>query len=688
MAGDPDCEVAHGRGCRMFVDEYEPACGSDSGDSADTGSEPPTAYVHGSRACAHVEGGWVLGLVAILAILSRRLAWGFLLLPLVAEAEEYPGADAQQLLSLDAGPSVAGVEADVGARNSARVGAVVSYAEDPALLRYARRDYELLGDVTTLGIGGSWRLGDGPRAGAYLPIHRYHFEGEAGSTTGDARVFLLVPLYEPGRIPISASFFLSATLPTGDEWVYLGEQVGGFDALFAWGWRLDGWEAVANLGMHLATTVDLPGLAWGNRMRWSLAGIARPAAWFILSAEAWGAAPMQRQDHYEAAVTSEFMLGAGPCHRAGVCVRAAGGGGLTTGLGAPAYRGALVVDFRGYGELDTDADGILDRRDECIEVPEDKDRVQDRDGCPEDDADADGLFDPVDVCPLAAETVNGVLDGDGCPDAATTLVATVHLDPEVGVEVATVGVGGTELTVFAGEPLSSPVTPGRQQARVSAEGHHPWTGDIVAAEGEARTLEVTLVAIRHGTVRLVLTTPDGAALAGAASVAGASQAVPVEGLELVFPDGPVSFRVAAPGHASKLIALELAPRERREVVVALAPLGVRVDGNRVVTEQSIGFELDRAELTVEAGPIIDEIADLLRSRPDIELLRVEGHADASGHSRHNLDLSRARAQSVVDALVDRGIDMSRLEAIGSGESREAGAARTVDFLVLVWADGG
>ena len=73
-------------------------------------------------------------------------------------------------------------------------------------------------------------------------------------------------------------------------------------------------------------------------------------------------------------------------------------------------------------------------------------------------------------------------------------------------------------------------------------------------------------------------------------------------------------------------------------------------------------------------------------RPDIELLRVEGHADESGSSRHNLELSRARAEAVRAALVARGIAPERLEAIGSGEAREARTERAADFTILVWAD--
>ncbi len=68
------------------------------------------------------------------------------------------------------------------------------------------------------------------------------------------------------------------------------------------------------------------------------------------------------------------------------------------------------------GPLDRDEDGILDHLDRCPDDPEDRDRIQDDDGCPEDDADQDGVLDVVDLCPLVAEDPDGIEDDDGCPE--------------------------------------------------------------------------------------------------------------------------------------------------------------------------------------------------------------------------------------------------------------------------------
>ncbi len=65
---------------------------------------------------------------------------------------------------------------------------------------------------------------------------------------------------------------------------------------------------------------------------------------------------------------------------------------------------------------DTDGDGIVDSRDVCVLMPEDKDGYEDQDGCPEPDNDLDGIPDAVDKCPNEPEDPDGFEDADGCPD--------------------------------------------------------------------------------------------------------------------------------------------------------------------------------------------------------------------------------------------------------------------------------
>jgi len=71
---------------------------------------------------------------------------------------------------------------------------------------------------------------------------------------------------------------------------------------------------------------------------------------------------------------------------------------------------------------DTDGDGIVDSKDQCLLEPEDKDGYLDEDGCPDPDNDADGILDANDhdkdgkSCANSPEDFDGFQDDDGCPD--------------------------------------------------------------------------------------------------------------------------------------------------------------------------------------------------------------------------------------------------------------------------------
>src|SRR5690554_6821456 len=99
----------------------------------------------------------------------------------------------------------------------------------------------------------------------------------------------------------------------------------------------------------------------------------------------------------------------------GLKIQAAGGVGVTSGVGSPALR---VLGGLAYAPpaQDADNDGVIRSLDRCPEGPEDFDGFEDEDGCPDPDNDQDGLLDADDLCPDLAEDKDGYEDEDGCPD--------------------------------------------------------------------------------------------------------------------------------------------------------------------------------------------------------------------------------------------------------------------------------
>lgn len=89
----------------------------------------------------------------------------------------------------------------------------------------------------------------------------------------------------------------------------------------------------------------------------------------------------------------------------------------------------------------------------------------------------------------------------------------------------------------------------------------------------------------------------------------------------------------------------------------------------------IHFATAKADIEPESRAIIDEIAAMLKKRPDLRV-GIEGHTDNTGNAASNKTLSMLRAQSVVTALCAAGIDKSRLEAAGFGQERPIADNRT------------
>ncbi|WP_126443840.1 OmpA family protein [Sulfuricystis multivorans] len=80
----------------------------------------------------------------------------------------------------------------------------------------------------------------------------------------------------------------------------------------------------------------------------------------------------------------------------------------------------------------------------------------------------------------------------------------------------------------------------------------------------------------------------------------------------------------------------------------------------------IQFKVNSAQILPESIPFLQSIAGLMQKDPSIRLL-VEGHTDISGSYQRNMTLSRERAYSVTNYLIDHfGIDPSRLMPVGKG----------------------
>ena len=120
--------------------------------------------------------------------------------------------------------------------------------------------------------------------------------------------------------------------------------------------------------------------------------------------------------------------------------------------------------------------------------------------------------------------------------------------------------------------------------------------------------------------------------------------------------GPQSFQVSYPpmeiqGHRATLPPPPEPPKQ-------------------IYIKDRVEFEVDSAKLLAESNKVLDFVADVMKKNPDIKVVEVQGHTDASGKASRNQTLSQQRAESVRTYLINSGgIAAARLTAKGYGQDK-------------------
>lgn len=103
---------------------------------------------------------------------------------------------------------------------------------------------------------------------------------------------------------------------------------------------------------------------------------------------------------------------------------------------------------------------------------------------------------------------------------------------------------------------------------------------------------------------------------------------------------------------------------------------VEIKQNAIVILQEVYFDTDKARIQSRSFALLDSVAYVFKSQPNIKKVAVEGHTDDRGKMDHNMDLSQRRAQSVMKYLVEHGVEAGRLEAHGYGPTRPIDTNKT------------
>jgi outer membrane protein OmpA-like peptidoglycan-associated protein len=139
------------------------------------------------------------------------------------------------------------------------------------------------------------------------------------------------------------------------------------------------------------------------------------------------------------------------------------------------------------------------------------------------------------------------------------------------------------------------------------------------------------------------------------------------------PPGRVTIIVEAPGYFPSTQEFSIKPTEDTPARMTLnkrpAVPNVLLTGRELKLRKQVHFQHDSAEILPDSSAILEEIADVLNTHPEIKGVEVQGHTDNQGSAPYNLKLSESRAQAVVDTLVKLSVDPLRLQAKGYGDTK-------------------
>ena len=103
-------------------------------------------------------------------------------------------------------------------------------------------------------------------------------------------------------------------------------------------------------------------------------------------------------------------------------------------------------------------------------------------------------------------------------------------------------------------------------------------------------------------------------------------------------------------------------KSEKKVIVENTAAGIRL------TMQNLNFKPDSAELLPGENERLDQIAQVLKEVPD-QMFFVEGHTASVGYEKGEMKLSVERANSVANALIQRGIPREKFICKGSGGTK-------------------
>jgi outer membrane protein OmpA-like peptidoglycan-associated protein len=476
-----------------------------------------------------------------------------------------------------------------------------------------------------------------------------------GDVAVDGRLHLLGgQAQDPAGLAISGRVWA----PTSTSPLALGHDGVAWEAVVAADLQASPVLFMVNLGYRGVPEVPLGAWTWGDAIvgRAGLASVGYTG--FGVSAEM--ALQQVLPGSSEVGDTAvEGLLGTWVrLGRSDMVLHLGGGAGMTQGIGASRFRIIASLGYEPPLRRDADGDGLDDRVDGCPSSTEDRDGWEDEDGCPE---------------PTLVRVRLQDGKGKSLPEAKGALL---RVDGGDRIEFS----GHIEASLEAGDWL----------LEASAEGRPDASRVVVVPAGPPILVEQQLSA-DVGRLIIVVRNELGALVDANVRIDDSRPQQAERGeLRVDLAPGTHKIRAEADGYVAVMSAGKIVTGGSSHVEIVLPTSRARLRGERIEIDDKVYFELDRAVIQVQSHELLNQVAAVVVSHPELRRVRIEGHTDSRGDDAYNQRLSAQRADAVRTYLINAGVDPGRLQAVGHGESKPVDKAeneaaweknRRVEFVV-------
>lgn len=497
-------------------------------------------------------------------------------------------------------------------------------------------------------------------------------------------------------------------LPTGKDEAFLGDGFVTARPYFVLDYAIGPVEMMLNLGFSLRQKSQFLDYKLSHGFNYGFGLVYHVLKDVLdLKGEIFAETPMNSTALKKYHNAAELLVGLKWMTKANLHVSAGAGAGIGNGTRSPVYRVLLGLEYQPLHK-DTDKDGVYDNDDACLTTP----GLEEYKGCPNPDEDKDGWCEEwilsaelakmfschmTDLCPVEP----GLDEYHGCPNPDT------DADAWCDAWVQEPGVADffmCKMTDLCPEQAGTDDSYGCPNPDTDADA---WCDEWVQTEELATALQCKLTdlcpLIAGEDAFEGCPNPDAdsdgmcapyvedLALGSQFLCSGTDKCPDVAEDFDSFQDedGCPDFDNDNDGICDPWVAQSPNPAQYACINSDACPNepetinGYRDDDgcpdkgkqivivteDRIEIKDKVFFDTNKASIKKKSFSLLEQVALTMIAHREIKHVVVEGHTDDRGKHDYNVELSKGRAKSVMDFLISKGVDPSRLSYEGYGPDR-------------------